>query len=353
MDPDRPVTPPGKRVQSILGEDAGTTSLTPKPLFSEMEELLWDNGDSCWKETARWIKFEEDVEESGNRFSKPHVGTLSLHALFELRSFLLNGALLFDIGGSTLDQISSIVVDQMICGGNLPLKKRDSVKATILKRHRHVFEGEKKKYDEGEKSKSDLNPLMRLPIIRSFSKPSFADVPSDPDLMNDPYLLGKGNIHFMKKIPPGAEASNILVGEVDFLDNPIAAFIRLAQAHELGDLTEVPVPTRFIFLLLGTVGNLARYHEVGRAMGTLMSDEVCQSLLNAMHINAKAINIQTKRFGLGPLSVVKSTPLTSLLMKVKLSVSGLALYQYSEVNTTDFTIDEGKTKRFGLGPLSV
>ena len=57
----------------------------------------------------------------------------------------------------------------------------------------------------------------------------------------------------MRKIPPGAEASNILVGEVDFLEKPVAAFIRLSTASLMGDLTEVPVPTRFIFLLLGPV----------------------------------------------------------------------------------------------------
>lgn len=55
----------------------------------------------------------------------------------------------------------------------------------------------------------------------------------------------------MRKIPPGAEASNILVGEVDFLDKTLSAFIRLNQACKMGDLTEVPVPTRFIFILLG------------------------------------------------------------------------------------------------------
>ena len=55
----------------------------------------------------------------------------------------------------------------------------------------------------------------------------------------------------MKKIPKGAEASNILVGEVDFLEKPLSAFIRLQEATILGDLTEVPVPTRFMFILLG------------------------------------------------------------------------------------------------------
>ena len=49
----------------------------------------------------------------------------------------------------------------------------------------------------------------------------------------------------MKKIPPGAEASNVLVGEVDFLETPFVAFVRLQQAVMLGALTEVPVPTRY------------------------------------------------------------------------------------------------------------
>lgn len=59
---------------------------------------------------------------------------------------------------------------------------------------------------------------------------------------NDPH---KVNTHFMKKIPHGAEASNILVGEVDFLDKTLSAFIRLNEAAIMGDLTEVPVPTRY------------------------------------------------------------------------------------------------------------
>lgn len=53
------------------------------------------------------------------------------------------------------------------------------------------------------------------------------------------------NFNFMRKIPPGAEASNILVGEVDFLTKTLSAFIRLSSAAIMGDLTEVPVPTRF------------------------------------------------------------------------------------------------------------
>lgn len=54
----------------------------------------------------RWIKFEEDVEEGGNRWSKPHVATISLHSLFELRSCILNGTVMLDLDATNLDQIS-------------------------------------------------------------------------------------------------------------------------------------------------------------------------------------------------------------------------------------------------------
>lgn len=35
-----------------------------------MEELVKEGDELEWKETARWVKFEEDVEEGGNRWSK-------------------------------------------------------------------------------------------------------------------------------------------------------------------------------------------------------------------------------------------------------------------------------------------
>ena len=53
----------------------------------------------------RWIKFEEKVEEGGERWSKPHVSTLSLHSLFELRTCLQTGTVLLDLDSGSLPQI--------------------------------------------------------------------------------------------------------------------------------------------------------------------------------------------------------------------------------------------------------
>ncbi|XP_039308124.1 sodium-driven chloride bicarbonate exchanger isoform X3 [Solenopsis invicta] len=358
-------TPPAQRVQFILGEEVGDDAHESHPLFSEMEELVKDGDEMEWKETARWIKFEEDVEEGGNRWSKPHVATLSLHSLFELRSLLLNGTVMLDMEAGSLEQISDLVLDNMINKGVLSVDLREKVREALLVRHRHQHERRKD------------NNMSKLPIIRSLAEigrnhsssknlqerrdPKDAYVPSvsrssscpnsntaplskEAKDLKGPYLLvpveesnsapaiagatsqgsgaalnagsrflaipgnpgqepgsngmdrspssvsisrnhsssalengdanHRGNTHFMRKIPAGAEASNILVGEVDFLDKTLSAFIRLSQAGIMGDLTEVPVPTRFIFVLLGPMGGISGFHEIGRAMATLMSDEV-------------------------------------------------------------------------------
>ena len=52
---------------------------------------------SCMSVVCRWVKFEEVVEEGGDRWSKPHVATLSLHSLFELRKGMLSGTVMLDL----------------------------------------------------------------------------------------------------------------------------------------------------------------------------------------------------------------------------------------------------------------
>ncbi|KAF4527633.1 hypothetical protein B566_EDAN016364 [Ephemera danica] len=71
------------------------------------------------------IVVEEDVEEGGNRWSKPHVATLSLHSLFELRSMLLNGTVLLDMEAQTLDQVADLVIDAMASAGHLQIDQKE------------------------------------------------------------------------------------------------------------------------------------------------------------------------------------------------------------------------------------
>ncbi|XP_041267547.1 sodium bicarbonate cotransporter 3 isoform X9 [Onychostruthus taczanowskii] len=365
-----------------------------------MDELCFRDGEEYeWRETARWLKFEEDVEDGGDRWSKPYVATLSLHSLFELRSCILNGTVMLDMRANTLDEIADMVLDNMIASGQLDESIRENVREALLKRHHHQNE---KKFssriplvrsfaDIGEGLSASRHSLRtglsasnlslrgdsRLSVLLSYLLPSSRagtpaasrcttpvttpqntppssptcspttsaqpsplqgkellvspasdDIPSvvihppeedlevqesqekkteenigkTPGLLASPQSapgnldtgksgdvkgtgtggsrenstvdFSKVDMNFMRKIPSGAEASNVLVGEVDFLERPIIAFVRLSPAVLLSGLTEVPVPTRFLFLLLGPAGKAPQYHEIGRSIATLMTDDV-------------------------------------------------------------------------------
>uniref|UniRef100_A0A667Y2B3 Anion exchange protein n=1 Tax=Myripristis murdjan TaxID=586833 RepID=A0A667Y2B3_9TELE len=268
------VSPAAERIRFILGEEDDGPA--PPQLFTELDELLSVDGQEMeWKETARWIKFEEKVEKGGERWSKPHVATLSLHSLFELRTCIEKGTIMLDLEASTLPQVVELITDNQIEIGQLKAELKDKVMYTLLRKHRHQTKKSNLRSlaDIGKtvssasrlfSNQENGSPTTTHRNLASSSLNDISDKPEKDQLRNK----------FMKKLPRDAEASNVLVGEVDFLDAPFVAFVRLQQAVMLGALTEVPVPTRFLFILLGPKGKAKSYHEIGRAIATLMSDEV-------------------------------------------------------------------------------
>uniref|UniRef100_A0A8C5BMS0 Anion exchange protein n=1 Tax=Gadus morhua TaxID=8049 RepID=A0A8C5BMS0_GADMO len=250
----KPLITPAERIRFILGEE--DDGPLPPQLFTELDELLAVDGQEMeWKETARWIKFEEKVEEGGERWSKPHVATLSLHSLMELKTCIETGTILLDLEASTLPQI----VGESQLG--------EKIMYTLLRKHRHQTK------KSNLRSLADIGKTVSSPYLALYSdkmwerkQPLFKYIP--------PFNLTIKIDFSSFKLPRDAEASNVLVGEVDFLETPFVAFVRLQQAVMLGTLTEVPVPTRFLFVLLGPKGKAKSYHEIGRAIATLMSDEV-------------------------------------------------------------------------------
>uniref|UniRef100_A0A8C2AB87 Anion exchange protein n=1 Tax=Cyprinus carpio TaxID=7962 RepID=A0A8C2AB87_CYPCA len=266
------VSPAAERLRYILGDDEETM---PTPtLFTEMDTLQQEGDELEWKESARWVKFEEKVEEGGERWSKPHVSTLSLHSLFELRTCLQTGTVLLDLEGYSLPQIVDDIIERQIEEGLIGPELRDKISFVLLRKHRHQTKKpiHRSLADLGKSGSgvSECSIFISIHLYthcilhNSRSMNDIADTPSTDQLKNK----------FMKKIPRDAEASNVLVGEVDFLEKPFVAFVRLSQATTLGGLTEVPVPTRFLFVLLGPLGKAKSYNEIGRAIATLMVDDL-------------------------------------------------------------------------------
>ncbi|TSM28082.1 Electrogenic sodium bicarbonate cotransporter 4 [Bagarius yarrelli] len=286
-DVDSKMSPAAERLRCLLGEEDDSTPT----LFTEMDTLHQEGGELEWKESARWVKFEEKVEERGERWSKPHVSTLSLHSLFELRTCLQSGSILLDLEGYSLPQIVDEIVDKHVQDGLIDFNLKDKISFILLRKHRHQTKKpiHRSLADIGKPSQSSKDPnhshsamyhstedlqghqsgsLRKLNHVQSHSMNDISITPSSDQLKNK----------FMKKIPRDAEASNVLIGEVDFLDKPFVAFVRLAQATTLGGLTEVPIPTRFLFILIGPHGKVKSYTEVGRAIATLMVDDLFSSV---------------------------------------------------------------------------
>ncbi|XP_014862700.1 PREDICTED: anion exchange protein 2 isoform X2 [Poecilia mexicana] len=274
---------------------------TPHEVFVELNELTMDkNQEMQWKETARWIKFEEDVEEETDRWGKPHVASLSFRSLLELRRTISHGAVLLDLDQKTLPGIAHQVVEQMIISDQIKAEDRSNVLRALLLKHSHPSDekehvshfprnisaaslGSLLPHHHAANHNHQLEPSVTDPLMGTVKSEVDNDARIEID-RNEPQKepsLGPGmhrskskhELKLLEKIPENAEATVVLVGCVDFLEQPTMAFVRLQEAVELESVLEVPVPVRFLFVLLGPPTTSMDYHQIGRSISTLMSDK--------------------------------------------------------------------------------
>ncbi|XP_059583582.1 anion exchange protein 3 isoform X2 [Alligator mississippiensis] len=284
----------------------------PHEVFVELNELVADrNQEMHWRETARWIKFEEDVEEDTARWGKPHVASLSFRSLLELRKTIAHGAILLDLEQTTLPGIAHLVVETMIISDQIKAEDRANVLRALLLKHSHPND-EKEGFFPQNHSSSSMNSVVGnhhhnhnhmtdtcMPLMGEERIEMAEPKPHDTECKEKNLHLHNSEGHrgkylkLMEKIPDDAEATVVLVGCVQFLEQPTMAFVRLNEATFLESVLEVPIPVRFIFVLLGPSQANMDYHEIGRSISTLMSDKLFheaayladdrQDLLNAIN----------------------------------------------------------------------
>lgn len=254
-------------------EAAGSRRLLSQPDshegYVELHELVLDNAkDLCWMEAGHWLKLEEDFQESGD-WSQPHLSFLTYHSLLEIRRALNKGAILLNVEANSLPAIVHILLDQLIYEGQMKPQDRDDVMRTLLLRHSHPTE--------------DESVWTMPPALVQRSGTGRADVerpllreqrPVEMSRMAGKEQSGVPKPQLLEAIPEGAEATLVLVGCAAFLEQPMLAFVRLKDAVALDGVLDVSVPVRFLAVVLGPDTPQISYHEIGRAIATMMSERV-------------------------------------------------------------------------------
>ncbi|XP_074551204.1 anion exchange protein 3 isoform X2 [Halichoeres trimaculatus] len=265
-------------------------------LFVELNELIVEKDHEMrWKERARWIKFEEDVEEETDRWGKPHVASLSFRSLLELRRTITHGAVLLDLEQNSLPGIAHLVVETMIISDQIRAEDRPSVLRALLLKHSHPSDLKHRFHRHQSSSSIGHNSFNQnhvqdtnLPLVTEEHEEHQDNKGPVYDPKQDVFVSLFKSLHplppeshpaaarsmkLLAKIPKEAEAVIVLVGCVEFLEQPAMAFVRLSEAVLLESVLEIPVPVRFLFVLLGPSQSNMDYHEIGRSFSTLMSDK--------------------------------------------------------------------------------
>ncbi|XP_039511199.1 solute carrier family 4 member 1b (Diego blood group) isoform X2 [Pimephales promelas] len=190
---------------------------------------------SYWRETGRWMGYEETYDVEAGRWGPSHISYLTFKSLVQLRRTMNTGVVMLDREEKMLSSIIEKIVDTLVSKREIQPGDRDKVLQALMHKQSQSLE---------------TQPLTAGMEMEKFSVTDKRDTADH------------------------AEASMVLVGALEFLERPTVAFVRLRDAVVLESALEAPVPVRFIFILIGPSTNDMNYHESGRAMAALLADKV-------------------------------------------------------------------------------
>jgi len=315
------------------------------PMFIQLNGRLVEEDDQ-WRELSRWVKFQENVEDGGKRWSKPHVPSCSFSVFSMLKNKLEHCPVLLNAKGTNIQTIvdevmntdeaahldvgqKSMLKDLFSQGVKHKMKVnlvRQFSKTSSTSRHASISSRqdsgidkdddvfEEAAEDKEEKPHGKSAPttpqtgrkvsLEFVPKVRHYSvaTPEFKS-PSRKVSIKEDTLKNRDYNLFSKKVPKDAEAANIQVATCKFLTEPFLAFVRLNAPVLLEDFCEISKPTRFLALVLGPEGSSHKLLDTGRAIGSLLTDQLfCQ--LTAYKAQTKAALISGLDTYIGELTVL-------------------------------------------------
>ncbi|WKY03915.1 hypothetical protein Q1695_005133 [Nippostrongylus brasiliensis] len=262
------------------------------PLIFTEVMTLENNGEghNVWKQSGRWIKYEQIVEGDFTRFSKPHITLLQIQALMQTKNCLKKGVVLLDVDDSGFDKIANVIVKNWIQRGLINSVVADSVLRALQapKQHLGAVPGENYFGETGRHAQLVRSENGGAEYVENGKTMNDDDEDHDDDseFSHQPQPLRdiiKANRRMMRKMPTNVEGAAILTGCVSNLQRAVSAFVRLRVPQKLYPiLPDMPIPVRFIFVLLSPVENYKNERaSIGRTIGALLADEIFRKV--ALH----------------------------------------------------------------------
>ncbi|KRX38327.1 Electroneutral sodium bicarbonate exchanger 1 [Trichinella murrelli] len=277
-----------QRLCSIMEEDAvGPSENLPHPIFCEMLKLSDIKDENrfsaaCWRELSRWIKYEEMVETGSSRWSKPHITLLTLQNLLQLKNSLRScGEILLDVNADSFAVLADKITESWGKSASLSRAEIKQCKEILMAPKYHLIGS---KFGSGKESSGSGNDSF-YNLLEPLHEESIAAIAKGDK------TYGTRSVHFnlLRKLQKDTEGACILIGSPDFLTYPLVQFVRLKTATVMKNLFEIPIPTRFLYILLIPKDHMARDSDtIGRCMGTLFVDEVfshiCYKAKDNLHL---------------------------------------------------------------------
>ncbi|XP_056152856.1 solute carrier family 4 member 1b (Diego blood group) [Lampris incognitus] len=207
-------------------------------VYVEVNELMKDQDQQAyWQETSRWAGYEESFDPQAGTWGSSHISYLTFKSLIRLRRTMNTGVVIFDCAETTLSSIAEKMVEAMV-------------------------------------NKKEIRPGDREGVLKSLLHNRSQTTDPESQALTDVVEMRKFSVRERRDASESVEASMVLVGALDFLERPTVAFVRLKEPVVLDSALEVPVPVRFVFVLVGPSKSEIDYHETGRAMAALLADKV-------------------------------------------------------------------------------
>lgn len=83
----------------------------------------------------------------------------------------------------------------------------------------------------------------------------------------------------------GSEATTILVANIGYAVKSVVVFVRLGKSQQLGNLTELSLPVKFLYVVIKAEDCQADCYEIGRVLGTLMSRDHFRKLASVCKVS--------------------------------------------------------------------